>query len=1632
MAMKKQNTSTAGLHTFQKGLGEDINGMAKDGSSWTQARNAVNNTTVGDVAELSNEESNYLCATAPYTIIGFIHLEADKWAVFSTDDSNSEIGLFERDSCTYDTVANDPCLNFNKDYLIIGVSRTNFDCDNQVYWSDSYNPDRTMSIQNPPWIQDCVDDNGDLPGGCIICTDTDQLDCEKLRIAALVKNICLSTSVGTSSGELLNGQYYVVGAYVINGQKILDYSAPSNVQGLFTHQNLASSLEVTVDFADEEFDEFELILISFSNFQTVGKRVGIYSTRQKVITIDAIIETWPDVDIGNIALRNPIFDKSDGIYKNGKYMMRIGPTNKFDFNYQPLANQIETSWVSIEYPADYYRKGGTKTSYMRDEVYSFFVRFVYNTGDKSASYHIPGRATNANDAGQVIGDDSAVDIADGLIPYTWRVYNTASINPSFPLSVLPDGGTILAGGSMGYWESSEYYDDDTPEIWNANLPGQPQFDLCGTPIRHHRFPENTIRVAPYTGSTITNHYDPVAGNTIRIMSVQFDNIQPPIDNDGNVIQNIVGYEILRGTREGNKTVLAKGLINNGREYDTALNNTPRQGIYANYPFNPLGPDKFLNAQHTNFVADSEPTYFTIPFEPYTGIRKDLFTFHSPETSFRDPYLSAKEIKIYGEANGTVNGYFDYPDKHPKHKFITDVAFAVSAIASIGYAVVKMQGKKTTNYKPTTKINLGGNLLGQGAGTISGPANSAAANTAVGLMNTTIAGGQTLTFGSLAAIATTLIGGETNNLQNITTSQASELARLAPGTISGYYNWSREVSENESMPDIFRVIQAVPTFLSYMGQGTDIFIELIRAFSPWRQYAMQYMSHGFYSRFRGPTIGNTKRGLGEQGYIDPTLQDFGLNYRINNIYRSRTVAIETTGLVANPLTVDNTQQTFSDATNFPNGPDWPNLSTDDKVHQKSFNTTASSHYVALKQRLLAQYGQIASIIQVPVSTCMVDIAETGTGPLFNGDVYIGRFTEKNTMFFFYDWLYDLPDGAEFDYRLYKMITHPRFWMDTESFDLQEFLGSLGDSVTFPAIDFDQIVVPSGKAAFDRKSTITGIFNIKNAFMYLFNSGVRDFFVESEINIDYRDWGDNDSQRHYDPYRYSDLTAIFNSNLIKAGNFFKYDYSLSQSKLFNNFIAWGNTQARSYDPTVAEDCYVYRPKRITYSLPQDLENQKDYWRVFLPFNYKDFNSKVTAIRPIGKNGAIMLFENESPVQFAGVDQLVTDSGTKVTIGDGGLFSQPLQNLANVDEPIEYGSCQNRLSIVNTPLGMFYMSQNQGKIMQVANGLMAISDANMKWWFATYLPYRLTNDFPDFELQDNPVVGIGCQSIYDNKNQIVYFSKKDYQLRKDIRDKVEYVSGRMFIVNNILPIQLGDPRYFEDASWTVSYDPKVKGFISYHDWHPDLTIPGKKTFMSSKDDGIWIHNDNCASYCNFYGTDYPFEVEFSVPTNVQVNTLRSLEYYMEVFKYDENCYDRFHVLDFNFDEAVVYNSEQVSGLLNLNLMPKNNAPEILNYPQINFNNIDILFSKEEQKYRINQFWDITDNRGEFDPTAERMIFNTAANGYVRTLNANNLNYAKFELEHKKFRHYQNTVLLRRKVSGNRNMVVSTTVNKNLLSPR
>jgi hypothetical protein len=433
------------------------------------------------------------------------------------------------------------------------------------------------------------------------------------------------------------------------------------------------------------------------------------------------------------------------------------------------------------------------------------------------------------------------------------------------------------------------------------------------------------------------------------------------------------------------------------------------------------------------------------------------------------------------------------------------------------------------------------------------------------------------------------------------------------------------------------------------------------------------------------------------------------------------------------------------------------------------------------------------------------------------------------------------------------------------------------------------------------------------------------------------------------------------------------------------------------------------------------------------------------------------------YQGVDTLQTDLGTKITIGDGGLFSQPGQAVSNADKPYEYGSSQNRLSVISTPAGLFYVSQNQGKIFSYSGGLDEISQNGLKWWFFLFMPYKLTQEFPDYPYQDNPVAGIGIQGVYDNSNTILYYSKKDYAVKEDYKGRLNYIPlnskglGDYFEIKDQPGTQfrLGDPTIFDNASWTVSYDPKNKYWISFHDWHPDLMIPTKDIFLTTKNSGIWKHNFICDNYCNYYGKNYPFEIEVPIPTGQSVTTLRSIEYILESYRRSSiNCVDQFHVLDFNFDKAVIYNTEQVSGYLNLNLFPKNNITLSLEYPKLNPNltSFDVLFSKEEQKYRINQFWDITKNRAEFPtgsdypPTGpvipgttilqgnyeSNFIWVTAPDGYNRYLNPANLNYDKDSLQRKKFRHYLNYVSLRKDVSGDINMIFKISNTKNQLSLR
>lgn len=1530
-------------HTFTGGMVQDLLDSFVKNDTYRYARNATNVLPDGGTGAIHTEPSTVFCSIIPFTLIGAIPLTGSEWMLFFTDNTTSEIGTFNEATCTYTTLTGpQTCLNFNTNNLISGASRRSNDCGFDVYWSDgARNPDRFINTADVPWVQTCSTPPG---SSCVVCVDSTVLDCEKLRIAPKYKVPCLKLSKGQGSGLLSNGSYQVAIAYTINGIKCTDYVSLSNVMGIWAHSGQAGGLVLKISDAEtDQFDEMEVVVVSMVNFQTQAKRLGLYSTRETSIYIDNLNLELVTVPLELLPISTPAIEKSDSMASIANYLVRIGPYTQPDFNYQPLANQIKANWVTVDYPEDYYHKGGSSVrdaagnittypmnvGYMRDEVYAFFIRWVYSTGDKSASYHIPGLPTGT--------------------PCTYNITG---------LPVIEDGGIVKAWGRFVGYSSTEKYPDNDIAVWGS---------LCGQNIMHHRFPDAVAVPAGLTNPAIdllTNHPElahfsapfttpqGTVSNYVRVMGVFFEDIAPPVDNNGIIIPNIQGYEILRATRDGNASVIAKGMINNMRTYDLPGNGG--LGMYQNYPYNDLTPDEFL----TSDVSLIEKGGLTKGGDALKGYKEDVFSFHSPDTVFEQPYLGEGQLKASMVLKGESYGHFLEPWGHPKFRILTNFDTIFTSI--FGLIIDAFYLAQAAEGYPAN-FNL--------AATSDLPVSNPLGVQTVGL-----------------TAGTTTPG-------NFTTTVFS-------------YNTN--------------VITA--TFLLVTGLRRNVLrqqiLDILKGLVPARQFATQYNSYGRYNSVVPLGGGGVISDIQDYQYIRGYMQYFA-GASVNNLFRNNYVAIQTKNIMQ-AYQGEKSRFLISDLagnTQWSNHPPY---------HLYSYYTT-------YRTPRAAQYGQLDSVKQIPIS-CMfpVDVyspAKFKSPIIFGGDTYINRYTEKNPFFYFNDWLKTgTITDYEYDYRNYINVAYPRFWVN----NVNEY--AIEDIVTF----FVALADRNRRLDYRQSS----LFFVNRGYFYLFNNGVRDFFVESTVNVGYRDWEDLPSQQFYDPYGSSVgfIDIMFRSDIINSDILYKYDYSLSANRFINQYISWANVLPRYYDPNLAYTCYSYFPRRLNYSLGQDEESLKDNWRIFLPLNYKDFNSRVTTIKSIKKTGALILLEDDVPQMFTGVESIPSQSGTEYSTGDGKLFNQALQSVSNVDQSYEYGSCQSRLGVINTPYGLFWISQVAGKVFQYAEQLDDITRYGMKYWFSLYLPSKLLKAFPGYKVNDNPVAGVGCQLVYDATNELIYICKKDYSVKKGMR--VTYLNGEFYggcppgtsasgidpITGGILcvdcvggikdcpgiKIKLGDPNFFEDASWTISYDPKIKKFISFHDWIPELTLGTKAHFITSKGKGLWRHNNTSGSFCNFYGKDYPFAVEVAVNGEGAVNTIENIEYLMESYNYEPNQYDKFNLYDNGFNRLLITNPEQSTLWMDAQLQPWNNPFATLNRPAVSpTGTFNIYYNKVENKYRFSNILDFTNDRGQFTFTLTQAI-QTDSNGYNFVLNPLYNNPNKLPLQRKKIRHYHNRIYLQRSIVG------------------
>ena len=782
------------------------------------------------------------------------------------------------------------------------------------------------------------------------------------------------------------------------------------------------------------------------------------------------------------------------------------------------------------------------------------------------------------------------------------------------------------------------------------------------------------------------------------------------------------------------------------------------------------------------------------------------------------------------------------------------------------------------------------------------------------------------------------------------------------------------------------------------QKADEIIDIIEKFTSPINYTYQYNSASLFEKSLPITQGNKRRLAIEQPlYLSSALHSVN-SVTYNNFGRENTVLVELNKGIDDPKTKDESRKTISE------------FGICDKPKSPVASTT-SCFYGTSRIQNPNQYGQLGSAQIVKVSDVLYDFDTTPV--LYGGDCIIARFQVQRRHKMFSQDLSDntFPDKVEYDYRLYPNIAYPRYWTDSTKFN---FAGVLNRNIV-NAQRFSRTTSSKHNLDCKKKNDGDNVFRIDNSYMYTSINGVLDFFVECDYNINFRE----DTQYPHYNQDNTNLSQIFRADKLKFPEEFKLNRSfadLQVNEVFNQQLRLDYTKETSFPEEQSNS--------VIYSLPSYNLQNIDNWRYFLPNNFFNFREsdfgRLTQIHKLDQDRLLFLMSRSSPYVSMGRDFLeLEQSGRKITIGDGGLFAQDPREIAPTDD--NYGSTNSKYAFSNTMGGRFYPSDTQGRILSFNENIDDISMNGLSQWCHEYIPLKLKQHFPKYNKEENPINGVGYLMVSDSDYGIIYLVKRDFLPKIDYINNIECINNKFYLDG--LEISLRDETYFRDVSFTLSYSYIDKGFISYHDWHPDLVQQEDKHFLTIKDKGVWKHNVRTDSFCNFYGKDYPFEVEPLVTNGLDTMTLSSLEYILEVYRYKNNGVDKVLINNENFDKLIVWNPNQCSPLYDLVLLT--DLEQLPYYPKRTLQSWEILYRKIEHHYRINKFFDaVKDNE------SINHIWHYDESGYKKVLNPIALDLDKPEDKWQKFRAKWTRLFFSKTVSGSSKFLIKLFQNKKLNS--
>jgi len=1468
-----------------------------------------------------------------------------------------------QECCKYETIVSAPCLNFSLEHPV-WFKHKNLTCDTYLYFVSKNNPPRRISLSIPEGVDAC--------GRPQIF-----LDCDEIDIFPKTCHPEIQPTIIDGGGQLRAGSYRFTLAYTDkDGNELTDYFDLTSEVPIFereitvdTDYITSKSISMNITHHTDVFDYFNLAVQQTVNTVSTYYLVGTYRvTGPQTFTYSG--NNREEYSAIRILNRTPRYESAGIIEDSDDILFLAELEGDIDYNIQPLANRIELFWETIEMPADIdkfnYHNGiivSDFRGYMRDEVYGFGIKFKLKNGKYTKVYHIPGRPATTTDRllltpgadnPDVFSQETNCGPAEP-VP-TWKVYNTASVfntpkrcnsvndlkEKEFSCEIRQD-----KQGQFGYWESTLKYPCNT-DIWGD--PKTDPFGLADTPIRFHKFPDCAI-------THIHNDYNP-QGNIGGRQNIYPIGVRPNIQALNNLINSfgiynpktgkkdivlkdiICGFELVRTSRFGNKSVIAKGLAYDmAKAEDKSNPGLVRTYYYANYPYNDID----LGNKGDYFLSNTDKIYSYPDVsnkdeeeyrqKPFLNSEFTRFTFHSPDTHFQFPQLGT-EVKYEAVETGTWQGRFIPVQEHPRYKFLTKFDYYLCSAIGTALSIETTQGSEN-DVTPSVSPSI----------------------TFKDKSETTINFAQAL---ANIELMRDIIERSIPNYNYAYTYQSKAEYTFAKfpskGNIRRPLDSAVYLSPNN---------QYVPN-----ADGTS---EQVNNFQRESSVYLKAKSRFDYSFFAGNvdnsrnTLGSWKDTTGDEWCASPETARYG-------------------GVVAHYFSVKKTiPDQYGNIANitYVNTGDFYEIGYDQygtaSVVCKFYPTFGGDIFInrfALKrkmpffiQNMVGRPDGINFDYQL-VPNILYPTYYIGTSPddLSFKDVFgNGAGIELITGFL-----------ALIANSLVPNVPPNTSWLK-KTLDAIAITGLSVGTVTLITnilsayiaknnLDCDSTFFADGLSLqdlldiFDKnKNTQTTPFYQKGKF-YLSAYGIPVFFAESEVNVDMRH-GRNFDEENFYPNAGNDLIE-FGDWLqeyrvpIKFDNYYSYNATYSKQN-FENY----NQPYNSFKPD--EICSSSFPNRVIYSDASNQEENKDSWLIYRTNNYYDFpktNGKLIALNQVENNKMLARFENTTQAYNA---RIIIDSTypTQLELGTGNMFSTKPIDYVRAD--LGYVGSQHK-AYISCKYGSFWTDAKRGFIYQLSgsSGFDEITKENFNW-FKRNLPFRILEDFPTFPI-DNSFKDVGIAMVWDERFERVFFTKRDYKLLEYYstglgKGEVVYKDGIFTHLDTIISIE--DPNFFENKSWTIAYSPITKGWISFYSFRPNYYVGLTDHFQSGDkfefNSRLWNHILSPLRYQTYYNKLEPYIIEYNVDTLPQVSTINSVTLFQDIQKfYNKTDYYSLgsanNTNKVNFTKAFLYNKEQCSGMLYL--VPENpkDLSQRTKYPRVESDHIEVLYSHREQKFTFNNFWD------------------------------------------------------------------------------